>query len=302
MARPHIPLAFTGLLLAASVPAQSFKERFETAHKADDPAATVRILEEWQAADSTDAELYVAWANYWFKAGRESIVEIGPEPGDGPMLEVLDPDTANKEPVAYVYGSHTLAPTEIGKALAWLDKGIARYPQRLDIRFGRTYMLGELEDYDRFTDEVVRALEHGHTTGYRWTWTGNEPLEDAENYMLSTVQEYQYQLYNTGDDALLVHMERIADAVLKHHPDHVESLSTRASLYVMNEQYDDGLKLLLHAEELAPEDEIVVSNIAEASRRKGDTRQAIAYYERLKEIGSDEAKAFAEEKLKELGK
>jgi tetratricopeptide (TPR) repeat protein len=120
--------------------------------------------------------------------------------------------------------------------------------------------------------------------------------------MYGNVQSYVHHLFETGDDALLPYMVRIGEAVIKHDPDNVESLSTIGAVHVMQGDHDKGLELLLRAEKVDAKDAIVLGNIAQAYQRKGDTRKAIAYYERVLEFGDEESKAFADAQLKELMK
>ena len=62
------------------------------------------------------------------------------------------------------------------------------------------------------------------------------------------------------------------------------------------------MEALLKAEKYAPSDYIVLNNIAEAYKRKGDTSNALTYYEKVIKYGDDEAKADAKKKIEELKK
>lgn len=298
------PRAVACLIVLAGVPApaQTFKERSDEMARAGDRMGLLPVLQEWRAADPNDAELYVAFFNYYVNESRSSVVQLGQDPGDKEALVIMDPDTSKKEPVGYIYDATLYDPKVLALGFAYADTGISKFPQRLDIRFGKIFMHGENADYTHFTDEIIRAIDHGAATGHAWTWTNNEPVEDGKDFFYGNVQTYLYQLFNVGDDGLFVEMARIARAVLKHEPDNVESMTTLASIHVMNEEYDEGLKMLLRAEQLAPTDDIVTSNIAQAYKRKGDTANAIKYYERTLELGNEETKEFAREQLKELGK
>jgi cytochrome c-type biogenesis protein CcmH/NrfG len=97
-------------------------------------------------------------------------------------------------------------------------------------------------------------------------------------------------------------MERISSTVLKYQPENVESMTTLASVWLMQGELDPAIELLLKAERLAPEDAIVVGNIAQAYVRKDDKASAIRYYERLIAIGDEDAKAFAREQIDALGR
>jgi len=120
--------------------------------------------------------------------------------------------------------------------------------------------------------------------------------------MLSAVQDYVLQLYNTENDALLDNMKRIAETVLKYYPNHIESLSNLSIVYLLKKEYDKALEPLLKAEKLDNKDYIVLSNIAQAYKLKGDYKKAIEYYEYTLKYGDDAAKKYAKSQIEELKK
>jgi tetratricopeptide (TPR) repeat protein len=120
--------------------------------------------------------------------------------------------------------------------------------------------------------------------------------------MLGTIQSYQVQLYNTGDDSLLNDMGKIASAVLKYYPDHIESLSNLSVVYLLQKEYEKALEILLRAEKINPEDYIILSNIAQAYKLKGDSVNSIKYYKLTIKYGDDQAKQFAKEQIQTLEK
>ena len=62
----------------------------------------------------------------------------------------------------------------------------------------------------------------------------------------------------------------------------------------------EGLKYLLKAEKINPEDFIVLNNIANAYKRIGDIKNAIKYYEKTLEFGDEQAKSMATKELEVL--
>ena len=186
------------------------------------------------------------------------------------------------------------------KGFDYADKGIAKNPTRLDIRFGKAYMFGELEDWKDFTTEIIKTVDYSATIKNKWTWIDNKPVDDPKAFMLSSIQNYQLQLYNTNKDDLLDNMKQIAEAVLKYYPDHVESLSNLSIVYMIKKEYDKALEPLLKAEKLAPTDYIVLSNIAQAYKLKGDNKNAIKYYELTVKHGDEQAKEYAKNQIEEL--
>jgi tetratricopeptide (TPR) repeat protein len=186
------------------------------------------------------------------------------------------------------------------KGFDYIDKGLSKYPNRLDMRFGKIYLLGQIENYEKFTAEIINTIDYSHVNKNKWTWADNKPLGDPENFMLSSIQDYQLQLYNTENDNLIENMKRIAEAVLKYYPEHIESLSNISIVFMLQKQYDKALDTLLKAEKLNPKDCIVLNNIAQTYKLKGDTINAIKYYKLTIQYGDDQAKNYANGQIEEL--
>lgn len=170
------------------------------------------------------------------------------------------------------------------------------------MRFGKIYVLGQVSDWNNYTSEIIKTIQYSSTNYNNWTWTNNEKQENGKDFFLSSLQDYQVQLYNTRKDELLVNMRNISDETLKYYPNHIESLSNLSITYLLTGEYDKGIEPLLRAEKLNPQDYIVLSNIAQGYKLKGDKKKAIEYYEKTIEFGDERAKEFAKQQITELEK
>ena len=281
---------------------QNFKQQFSELVSKKDTIGQLELLKKWEAKDSNDPEMYVAYFNFYVNKSKKDIIELGNNPKGKDVLQIMDTDTSKKEPVSYMYGNTSYDHGLLKKGFDYADKGITKKPTRLDIRFGKAYMFGELEDWKDFTIEIIKTIDYSATIKNKWTWTDNKPVDDPKAFMLSSIQNYQLQLYNTNKDDLLDNMKQIAEAVLKYYPDHVESLSNLSIVYMIKKDYDKALEPLLKAEKLAPTDYIVLSNIAQAYKLKGDNKNAIKYYELTVKHGDEQAKEYAKNQIEELKK
>jgi tetratricopeptide (TPR) repeat protein len=279
---------------------QSFKDRFDVLFSSRNTAGQAELLKDWERADSTDPELYVAYFNYYVNQSRKSMIELGNNPKGKDVFQLMEMDTTKKEPVGYMYESTEYEPILLNKGLESADKGIGINPDRLDIRFGKIFIFGEIENYNAFTTEIIKTIEYSARNNNNWLWEDNKAVDDSKQFMLSSIQDYQLQLYNTNNDELLGNMKQIAEAVLKHYPDHVESLSNLSIVYLIYKEYDKALEKLLLAEKFAPSDYIVLSNIAQAYKLKGDKANAIRYYKLTLKYGDEDTKSYAREQIEEL--
>lgn len=290
-----------GIFLSAT--GQNYKQQYKDLDSKNDTVAQLELLKKWEAADSFDPEMYVAYFNFYVSKSKKDMIEVGNNPKGENVLQIMDTDTTKKEPVAYMYDNTSYDPILLKKGFDYADKGISKNPTRLDIRFGKTYMFGELEDWKNFTAEIIKAIDYSATIKNKWIWADNKPVEgDPKEFMLSSIQSYQLQLYNTNNDTLLDNMKQIAEEILKYYPEHVESLSNISVVYMINKDYDKALEQLLKAEKFAPTDYIVLNNIAEAYKRKGDNVSAIKYFDKVVKYGDVDAKATAKEQINKLNK
>lgn len=302
MIKQTATLIFGLVLIFNQATGQTFKKQFNDLVSKNDTLGQQQLLEKWQKTDSNDPELFVAYFNYYVNKSRSEIITLGQNPKGKDVLQIMDQDTTKKEPVGFIYGDTYYNPDLLSKGFDWINKGIEKHPNRLDMRFGITYMFGQIEDYENFTKENIKTIEYSSINKNKWTWADSKPVDDPEKFLLGSIQDYQVQLYNTGNDSLLNNMKRIAETVLKYYPDHIESLSNLSIVYLIKKNYDEALEVLLKAEKLVPTDYIVLSNIAQAYKLKGDNKKAIKYYELTLKYGDEQANQYAKEQIKELEK
>src|SRR5690349_14693767 len=172
--------AFLVVLIAGQSFAQGFKADFNKVLKEKDTAAQRQLLYNWQQAHPNDAELYVAYFNYYFFAGRKEVVQLTTTADKSAMFEVKD--SAGAETVGYMGSRFEFDQASLTKAFKSIDSGISIWPTRLDMRFGKIYDFGQLENYEAFTSEIVNTIEVANELKNNWTWTNNKKLDDPEQF------------------------------------------------------------------------------------------------------------------------
>jgi tetratricopeptide (TPR) repeat protein len=211
--------------------------------------------------------------------------------------QLTDPKTGKV--VGYMNDGITYDIALVEKGFHYIDIGIEKFPTRLDMRFGKIYMLGKIYNYQKFTDELIASIDYSQKIDLKWLWKNNQPLDEPKKFMLDAVQDYVMQLYQAGDEQA-DNMKAIAETVLKYYPDNVENLSNLSITYLIKKDYTRALEPLLKATAIAPTDFIVLNNVAYCYESMGDKINAIKYYELTKKYGDDRAKQNAEQKLKQL--
>jgi tetratricopeptide (TPR) repeat protein len=277
---------------------QTLKEQFTQAFSKGDTTTEKKILAEWSKTAHDDPDRYVYAFNYYATRGMTEVLALTKQQPDSKSFELKD---KNNQVAGYLGSTTSFNQKFIDEGFACIDSAIVKFPNRLDMRFGKVYVLGKVGNYDQFAKEIIKDIDYGQTIGNKWLWRDGKALDDPEKFMLSTIQSYIRQLYGVGDNEM-GNMQLVAKEVIKFYPDNVESLSDLSITYMQGKEYDQALEYLERAQKIAPEDYIVLNNIAYCYVLKKDKPDAIKYYELVKKYGPDEAKQDADEKIKSLDK
>jgi tetratricopeptide (TPR) repeat protein len=293
--RSILPIALISLT-TGHLRAQTNADKFNTLFQEKDTVKLKAFLANWEKTNPDDPELYTSAVNYYFYASRQEIVSLDKK-ANATGLRLTD---STGKVVGYLNSNETYRPDQLSLGLAYIDKGIQKFPKRLDMRFGKCNVLQQIADYNDFATELISTVSYSATIDNNWSWTRNKKLDDGRKFMLETIQQYLHELYDTENDSLLPLMCRIGDATIRHYPDKVEILSTTAVAYTLLKNYDQAITYLQMAHKLDPKDFIVLNNLAHAYQLKGDKPNAITYYELSEKYGDAEAKQQAKKMLQTL--
>lgn len=281
-----------------SCSSQDYKAEFNKAFQGKDTLKQKEILTKWEKKDSKNPELYTSYFNYFFSKSRQEFISLTKEQ---PKSESFSFQDSTGKTAGFIGSQITFDETILRKGLDKIDEGIKLFPNRLDMRFGKIYALGQISDWERFTDEIIKTIQHSAKNKNAWTWTNNEKREGEESF-LSSLQNYQLQLYNTGDDNLLKYMRTISNEVLKFYPNNIKNLSNLSITYLLTGEPDKAIEPLLKAEKINPKDVVVLMNIAHAYKLKGDKKKSIEYYEKVIKNADDDRVDYAKKQIEELKK
>jgi tetratricopeptide (TPR) repeat protein len=264
---------------------RNFQREYDSLFYIGTPQQLSSILSSWEKKTPQDPELLIAWYNFYVKSSAHEVpLSKGSQVKEGS-------DTAT---VTMQYDAEKMK-----KAYTYLDKGILLYPDRLDMRFGKIYMLGQTGNYDAFTKQIIEMTEYGYSIKNMWKLPKKATAKNEETLMLGTIQLYVGTLLDIGD-AQGPHIRTICEEVIKHNPERMDFLFDLGVTYMFKEEWDKALPELLKAEKLSPSDISVLNNIAFCYQQKNDKTNAIAYFEKIVKVGNEEDKSKAEEEIKKL--
>lgn len=267
--------------------AQTLKEQFNAYVTKKDTAGQRKTLMNWEAKDNNDPELFVAYYNYYI--GRSKVEKTTDQ------KIILDQDT--KQQIGNIGGEVYYNSDLLSKAFYWINKGIQKHPNRLDMRNGKVFIYEQIQDYEQYTTETIQIIQQSIKNKNSWLWTNNKPVENAKKFMLNSVLSYEEQIYNTENDSLFIYMKSIADTVIKYYPDHAESAE---NLSILKQHYTNKLKNLVKIENANPSDFKNLFALAQVYIGLNDRINAKRYLELVVEKGNEKYKTLASEQLNKL--
>jgi tetratricopeptide (TPR) repeat protein len=264
--------------------------------RSKDTAAQRVFLAQWAGIGQQDPEFYVCYANYYTNLAKKEVINMTTvPPAAGEESFTINDSVGNV--VGYLRSTTIMDAELSAQSLVWLNKGIARFPQRLDLLFGKVYLFGKLFQYDSFGITLLSAIEKSVDNQFAWQWSKGVALQDGKQFLFSTCQDYIAQLFNAEDSSALLWIEPISLALLEIDPKNVPCTSNLAVSNMMLQRWDEALVHLGKAHALDPKDDIVLANMGYCNLQLRNKAQAKKYYSLLKKSEEPQYQALAKEML-----
>ncbi|MCT4560531.1 MAG: tetratricopeptide repeat protein [Crocinitomicaceae bacterium] len=281
------------LFASNEVIGQNHRVNFMRSFSVGDTAKQKEILSNWELEEPKNPDLFICYFNYFFKLAESEQLFVNENGG----LDNFEFKTTSGQQIGYLDNKVNYDLSLFNKALEKIEEGIELYPNRLDMRYGIISAYEKSGKWVRFTDEIIKTIKYSKTIGNHWKWTDHTVFVGGELAFLKGIDQFQAHLFESGDDALLSHMRVIADEVLAHYPDHMQSYNDLGIAYILTEEYDKALEVMLMAENKEPENPTIMGNIAYIYKLKGDYNSAIRYYEMVRLFADSDQGQFANEQI-----
>lgn len=266
--------------------------------RSKDTAAQLMFLSKWEKYGTNDPELYVSYANYHMNLAKKEVIQMSTTPPKDGNQEAYAINDSLGNTVGYMFSIPMMDPIQSELSLVWLDRGIAKFPRRLDLLFGKVYLLGQLHRYDSFGATILQAIEKSVATEHQWLWSKGLEMQDGQQFLFSNCQDYIANLFNADDSVSLSWIAPISLALLEIDPKNVPCISNLAVSHMMLNQWDEAIPFLVKARELDTQDEIVISNLGYCYLQLKNKPQASRYYKLLKKSKNKDYRVMADEMLK----
>lgn len=158
-------------------------------------------------------------------------------------------------------------------ASAILDSALERFPYRIDIWLGQVQLNGEMENCKaqaRYFEKIHELLT---TKKDKCELKGGQKIADADKLLEGEFTIAARQHFDKENDACY---EMLARQMLKFLPNSVEALNAMSVVHMLQKN-DSAIVYLEKAHKLNPSDCIVIHNIAEFYKRKGNQKKHEEY-------------------------
>lgn len=279
-----ISVAFFSCVLFAQTRAELYAI-YQKSIEENDSVALVSLIEKWEDMYPHDADLYTIKVNYYFNNSVQNVLLFSDTIPAGDVRYLSIKDENGKE--FYSYFEKRVVDEEMYLlAIKTFDEAIRMHPNRLDIRAGLIHTNLQLKQYEPAVQQILSTIEHSAKNDNDWTWT-HDSIADPDGYIFlrDILCDYMNQMINADE---IVLMEKVLDTCLRIYPKDEVFMNSKGVITHLSGNLQEALKWYLKAYQQAPNDIVVLSNVASTYYNLGDKENAIKYYRIVAQCGIEE--------------
>ena len=176
------------------------------------------LLQIWEDVEPYNPEMYIAYFNYYIFRDRFYDISLDYENKKN-ELSILknNPDTAGN--VSYLNESMLNLNNDIITALRYIDRGLNIAKYRLDMHFGKIYILNEIEYYNDAGNALYNSLLISKEIDNNWFWTNNERIDTLDAFYLDNISDYYSLWFKTEKDEAIAQIKKCAEKQLEMYPE-----------------------------------------------------------------------------------
>ena len=269
--------------------ADEFTENFKTVKESADRATIEKFLEEAASSEADNPNYYATAGNYWW--GVAEAVAISPIPNGSYELDpgdfsITDPKTGKK--VGSIRAAGKADPQISGRALSVLTEGANKFPKRADVALGLAHVQKEMGLTEGYVNTLTALLAEAKKDPKTLRWMdGTTMPEPAETFLPETVQTYTAALFNANTPATDLLCDRLLSAVTDAFPEHPYAYNLKAALADAKGNPEEALRMLETAAGKAPNDTLILLNLADAYGKAGKEEKAAEIYRKVIALDED---------------
>lgn len=249
------------MLFAFSAMADELYNTLFTVALKDSIPSAKEVLAEWEQKGPKDGDFYSANYNLHLKQALDYRLKTSKYM----PLYAADKHVQFKDSLGnishFMYAEIMIADSiQLDSAITWVKKGIAKFPNRLDLRMALTNTFRLLDDAGRayiYTEEMVNWVIANRDS--IWTRKSDKPVRKED----SPVEEYIQDFFNNCNNSTW-HKDlaiKFADLGLRLAPDNAMFWNDKAGLYIEVGNYQGALNIMEEARKQNPENQSISTNI-----------------------------------------
>ena len=255
-----------------------------------DVAGFEQAIATWKAnGGDADPELWVAAANGWFALAQQPpTVSITTGAGKDRGVDLVD-DKTGQVAGSIAEEPAKIDPARVKKAIAFLDEATRRFPQRLDIFVGRAHLYregGNLAGELAALEALVKDSRPG-ASGFE-TGPGRPLRDPIDDYRVDMLTAYAREHFEKGTPQDTQATEEIGRLLVRLYPKRAHGYNLLAAASSTRGDWPKVRQQLEAALAVAPNDALVVTNLADCLEKLGDKPAAIIQYRRVLTLTRDQ--------------
>lgn len=259
-------------------------------------------LEKWEKNKPNDPEMFIGYFNYYLSMASSDKIIFGGNnpPKNGTYMTINDQKTGEK--IGYLYGEVTYDRSYAEKALQVINNGLELFPNRLDMHFGKTRLLANLQAYNEQKNYLLKVFNIGSKINNKWLWSDSKNLEEPEEVFISSVHDYVSEWLNSDNKVAFECSKPICEVMIKYFPKSIYGYNDCGIFYAISGDLVNAEKYFLGGYQVDSDDDVVIGNLAYLYESKNDKNNAIKYYTLLTKSKDKSTQNYANKKLASLGK
>jgi tetratricopeptide (TPR) repeat protein len=264
----------------------------------------------WKQREPKSPEPYIIAANYYLRKTLQPIginiysTESGTPPKtSGEQFSVVDPKTGkevgvlSKGPTGPTPNPRTIRKYR-SAAADELERALRLAPDRLDIMLGRALILNDAHDWQPLREQMEVALKRASHDPQNLLWLENKPTpRPATDEVLDSLHSKIVDAFDEKSAQGDRRAKELATLGLKYFPNAVKILSDLATAHAFANDWRTATQYYERAAALAPEDSIVLGNLARSYVKLGNGQKAELAAKRVISLDND---SRAVEQAKEI--
>ncbi|MGM9736480.1 MAG: tetratricopeptide repeat protein [Candidatus Cryptobacteroides sp.] len=294
MLLPLLAIGFT-----AGAQTEKYVQRYNTIVSKLGPAGVgvETLLDNWEAADSTDARVHLARFDFWLTKSRTDEVVKKTEKkylGMTPLLSLKDSTGVD----IYYYQEPFYDDQMYGNAIKSIDKAISLEPDNLGFRFVKA---NAYISYEKGSPDMALVfLQNLANSSARVEWK-YEGKDLGQDFFPEAMQEYCYSFYSLGTPAGMEAFRSLSETMASLYPENPEFLNNIGAYYLVGR--NDSKKALKQYSKVLkkfPMDYTAVKNCAIIARRDKNVKLEIKYLQMLVQCAPENEREAAKARLSAL--